>query len=109
MEELSKTVFGQLNRLRVMVYIAESSGPVNPTDMVGDLGLLALSAVQLPLRDLTAAGLLKRLPGTSGRTQYQRVESLVWPWVLQLRDQCTSSDDSAAQVARSAQEFGGPR
>lgn len=94
MQRLSKTLFGQVHRLQVMVAIAESDGLVNPGDLAEQLGFRAQSAVQLPLRDLTEAGLLMRLPSHGGRVYFERVESVAWQWALELRDACTIKESS---------------
>lgn len=80
-----------------MVAIAESDGLVNPGDLAQDLGLRAQSAVQAPLRDLVDAGLLMRLPIQGGRVYLQRIESLAWPWALELRDTCRVSQVPARE------------
>lgn len=84
MERLSKVVFGQIHRLAVMAWIADSTGVINPTELAADLGLAAVSAVQNPLRDLVEAGLILRLPTTAGKTYYERVESSAWSFVKEL-------------------------
>jgi predicted transcriptional regulator len=95
MQRLSKTLFGQRHRLEVMIAIAESDGLVNPGDLAEQLGFRAQSAVQAPLRDLTDAGLLMRLPTQGGRVYLQRVESTAWQWSLELRDACVSTESHA--------------
>jgi hypothetical protein len=82
---LSRILFGQRHRLAVMIAVARSSsGVVNPGDLAAELGFRAQSSIQDPLRDLCAAGLLARLPDTSGRTYYERQESKVWAWIEDL-------------------------
>lgn len=86
-QQLSKTLFGQLHRLHVMDWIARrDDGLINPGDLAAELGFRAQSAVQTPLRDLEGAGLIVRLPTQAGRTYYQRSESLVWAWTRELVD-----------------------
>jgi predicted transcriptional regulator len=84
MEKLSKVVFGQIHRLAVMAWIADSEGVINPSEMAADLGFIAVSAIQNPLRDLVEAGLLVRLPTTAGKTYYQRVDSSAWTFAKEL-------------------------
>lgn len=84
MGRLSKVVFGQIHRLAVMAWIADSTGVINPTELAADLGLATASAIQNPLRDLVEAGLLLRLPKTAGKTYYERVESSAWPFAKEL-------------------------
>lgn len=68
-----------------MIAVARSSsGVVNPGDLAAELGFRAQSSIQDPLRDLCAAGLLTRLPDTSGRTYYERETSRVWAWIRDL-------------------------
>lgn len=97
MERLSKVVFGQIHRLAVMAWIAESTGVINPTELAADLGLAAVSAIQNPLRDLVEAGLLLRLPTTAGKTYYERVESSAWSFAREL---AATLDAVADQVHR---------
>lgn len=84
LEHLSKVMFGQVHRLAVMAWIANSDGLVNPGDLTADLGFRSQSAVQAPLRDLVDSGLLVRLPTDSGRTYLQRVDSSAWQFALEL-------------------------
>jgi DNA-binding MarR family transcriptional regulator len=91
LQELSKSLFGQVHRLTVMVAIAKSDGQVNPTDLANDLRL-PQSALQAPLRDLTDAGLLTRQDRGGRRTIYQRAESKAWDWVLDLEEQAQAAD-----------------
>lgn len=86
-QRLSKTLFGQVHRLSVMMWIADSDGLINPGDLAVELGFRAQSAVQAPLRDLEDARLIVRLPTQAGRTYYERVDSLAWPWVQELAAQ----------------------
>lgn len=99
-QRLSKTLFGQVHRLHVMDWIARSDdGLINPGDMAADLGFRAQSAVQAPLRDLEDAGLITRMPSQAGRTYYQRSESLVWAWIIEVMDE-QSRRNVAARRAR---------
>jgi DNA-binding transcriptional ArsR family regulator len=91
LQELSKTLFGQVHRLAVMVAIAKSSGYVNPTDLADQLRL-PQSALQAPLRDLTDAGLLSRTERGGRRNVYQRADSKAWDWVLELEEQARAAE-----------------
>ncbi|MCM3896300.1 MarR family winged helix-turn-helix transcriptional regulator [Gordonia sp. w5E2] len=84
MERLSKIVLGQIHRLAVMSWIAQSEDVINPSDLAADLGLPSLSAIQNPLRDLAEAGLIQRLPTTAGRTYYEKVDSSAWSFAEEL-------------------------
>src|SRR4051812_14826912 len=91
LQELSKSLFGQVHRLAVMVVIAKSNGQVNPTDLANELQL-PQSALQAPLRDLTDAGLLARQDRGGRRNIYQRAESKAWDWVLDLEAQAEAAE-----------------
>lgn len=86
-QNLSKVVFGQKNRLAVMVAIAESDGVVTPGELAVQLGFPAQSAIQLTLRDLQAAGLIVRMDASaaSRATFYRRNDaSAAWELARQL-------------------------
>ncbi len=85
-QELSSVVFGQKHRLAVMAAIAQSDGVVNPTDLAADLGFRAQSAIQQPLKDLTAAGLITREDGM-GRVYYRRNQHSIWEAAIELLSQ----------------------
>lgn len=99
-QDLSKTLFGQVHRLDVMLAIIDSNGLVNPTDLSVRLGL-AQSALQAPLRDLLKAGLLEYVDVQRRRNIYRRVdESLGWAWAEQLRAQADSEEQQKASNVR---------
>ena len=60
MQELSKVMFGQKNRLAVMLAIADSDGVFTPTELTQRLGLIHQSMIQSPLKDLQDAGLTRQ-------------------------------------------------
>lgn len=64
-----------------MLAVARGDGVINPGDLTEQLGFRAQSSVQAPLRDLTRAGLITRVPTSSGKTYYRRNSSLAWAWV----------------------------
>lgn len=97
MERLSKTVFGQIHRLAVMSWIAQSEDVINPSDLAADLGLPSLSAIQNPLRDLVEAGLILRLPTTAGRTYYEKVDSSAWSFAEELVASLGTSDERVSK------------
>lgn len=97
MQALSRTLFGQAHRLSVMVAIARGDGVVNPSDLASGLGLVQ-SSIQLPMRDLEAAGLISRLPTSVGRTYFTRSKSKVWEWAEEL---VSSFDTVGPQSAES--------
>lgn len=82
-QELSRVVFGQKHRLAVMAAIAQSDGLVNPSDLAMELGFAAQSAIQQPLKDLTAAGLITRQDGL-GRVYYRRNQHTLWEAATEL-------------------------
>ncbi len=82
-QELSAIVFGQKHRLALMAAIAQSDGLVNPSDLAEELGFRAQSAIQTPLKDLVAAGLITRQEGV-GRVHYRRNPSSLWEGALEL-------------------------
>lgn len=85
-QDVSKYMFGQVHRLAVMSAIAEApDGRVNPTDLGLQLGL-AQSALQAPLRDLEALGLLKRVNDFGRRVTYERRESSAWALARELTE-----------------------
>jgi predicted transcriptional regulator len=90
-QELSAVVFGQKHRLAVMVAIAQSDGLVNPTDLAADLEFRAQSAIQQPLKDLTAAGLITREDGM-GRVYYRRNQHALWGAAIELLAQALTED-----------------
>lgn len=90
-QELSRVVFGQKHRLAVMAAIAQSDGLVNPSDLATELGFPAQSAIQQPLKDLTAAGLLTRQDGM-GRVYYRRNQHSLWAAALELLSQALAAD-----------------
>jgi predicted transcriptional regulator len=90
-QELSSVVFGQKHRLAVMAAIAQSDGLVNPTDLAADLGFRAQSAIQQPLKDLTAAGLISREDGM-GRVYYRRNQHSMWEAAIELLTQALTED-----------------
>ncbi|MEB3031741.1 winged helix-turn-helix domain-containing protein [[Mycobacterium] nativiensis] len=93
-QELSSIVFGQKHRLAVMAAIAQSDGLVNPSDLAEELGFRAQSAIQTPLKDLVAAGLITRQEGV-GRVHYRRNSSSLWDAALELLTQALSEDVAA--------------
>jgi DNA-binding MarR family transcriptional regulator len=86
MQELSKSLFGQVHRLAIMLAIAESDGLVNPTDLSFQLRL-SQSALQGPIRDLVDGGLLTREARGGRRTIYRRVDSKGWDFVRELAEE----------------------
>lgn len=99
LQSLSKILFGQRHRLAVMLAVARGDGVVNPSDLTEYLGFRAQSSVQAPLRDLTSAGLISRVPASSGKTYYRRNSSLAWAWAEEIAltaPDLTSSDRSDA-------------
>jgi hypothetical protein len=96
-QELSAIVFGQKHRLAIMVAIARSDGLVNPTDLAVELEFPAQSALQKPLQDLTAAGLLTRQDGM-GRVYYRRNPHTLWDAALELLAQALA--DEVAHTSR---------
>jgi DNA-binding transcriptional ArsR family regulator len=95
-QELSAIVFGQKHRLAVMAAIAQSDGLVNPSDLAAELGFRAQSALQQPLKDLLAAGLLTRQDGI-GRVYYRRNPHTLWTAALDLLSQALAEDITHAQ------------
>lgn len=86
-QDLSKAVFGQKNRLPVMLAIAESTGVFTASELVQKLGLASQSLIQLPLKALEEARLITRLDTPSDRcTYYQRNESSAWALARELVD-----------------------
>ncbi len=88
---LSAIVFGQKHRLAIMAAIAQSDGLVNPTDLAAELNFAAQSAVQQPLKDLTAAGLITREEGV-GRVYYRRNPHTLWDAALDLLAQALADE-----------------
>ena len=83
MQELSKVMFGQKNRLAVMLAIADSDGVFTPTELTQRLGLTHQSMIQSPLKDLQDAGLITRLESPlSDRSTYYRREDASSAWAL---------------------------
>lgn len=95
-QELSAIVFGQKHRLAVMAAIAQSDGLVNPSDLAAELGFRAQSALQQPLKDLLAAGLLTRQDGI-GRVYYRRNPHTLWTAALDLLSEALAEDITHAQ------------
>jgi DNA-binding transcriptional ArsR family regulator len=95
-QELSAIVFGQKHRLAVMAAIAQSDGLVNPSDLAAELGFRAQSALQQPLKDLLAAGLLTRQDGI-GRVYYRRNPHTLWTAALDLLSQALAEDITHVQ------------
>lgn len=104
-QELSRIVFGQKHRLAVMAAIARSDGLVNPSDLATELGFQAQSALQQPLKDLTAASLLTRQDGM-GRVYYRRNPSLLWDATLELLTQALAEDDTAGNGVETGNQTG---
>ena len=76
-------VFGQKNRLAVMLAIADSDGVFTPTELTLSLGLTHQSMIQAPLKDLQDAGLITRLESPlSDRSTYYRREDSSSAWAL---------------------------
>ncbi|WP_374214052.1 MULTISPECIES: ArsR/SmtB family transcription factor [Mycolicibacterium] len=96
-QELSRVVFGQKHRLAVMAAIAQSDGLVNPSDLAVELGFNAQSAIQQPLKDLTAAGLITRQDGM-GRVYYRRNPHTLWDAAIELLGQALAVDNSSETV-----------
>ncbi|WP_413784929.1 ArsR/SmtB family transcription factor [Mycolicibacterium peregrinum] len=96
-QELSRVVFGQKHRLAVMVAIAQSDGLVNPSDLAMQLGFGAQSAIQQPLKDLTAAGLITRQDGM-GRVYYRRNPHTLWDAAIELLGQALAVDIGSQTV-----------
>lgn len=97
-QELSAIVFGQKHRLAVMAAIAQSDGLVNPSDLAEELGFRAQSALQVPLKDLIAAGLITRQDGM-GRVYYRRNPHTLWDAALELLAQALAADVAEVPVA----------
>lgn len=95
-QELSRIVFGQKHRLAVMAAIAQSDGLVNPSDLAVELQFQAQSAIQQPLKDLTAAGLLTRQDGM-GRVYYRRNPHALWNAALDLLSDALATELSTQQ------------
>jgi hypothetical protein len=96
-QELSAVVFGQKHRLAVMAAIAQSDGLVNPSDLAAELGFRAQSAVQQPLKDLTAARLITRQDGM-GRVYYRRNQHALWSAALELLGQALAEEVNAGNA-----------
>ncbi len=76
-------MFGQKNRLAVMLAIAESEGVFTPTELTQRLGLTHQSMIQSPLKDLQDAGLITRMESPlSDRSTYYRREDGSSAWAL---------------------------
>jgi hypothetical protein len=85
LRSLSRTLFGQVLRLEVMIAIAKSDGLVNLTDLAAAIGIQNSSRIQKPLDDLKTAGLLTEHTASDSRRRWlRRSDSLVWQWVLEL-------------------------
>lgn len=97
-QELSTIVFGQKHRLALMAAIAQSDGLVNPSDLAEQLDFRAQSALQKPLQDLMAAGLLTRQDGI-GRVYYRRNPHTLWDSALELLAQALADDVTHAPVS----------
>lgn len=92
-QELSRVVFGQKNRLPVMLAIAESTGVFTASELTQQLGLASLSLIQLPLKALEDARLIVRMDTPSDRsTYYQRNESSAWVLARELVDAALRAD-----------------
>jgi predicted transcriptional regulator len=96
-QELSKIMFGQKNRLAVMVAIADSDGVVNPGELAVQLGFRAQSAIQQSLQDLQSVGLIERMEASSASraTFYRRNDGSV-AWELARELLAHALGDSAA-------------
>jgi hypothetical protein len=90
-QQLSAIVFGQKHRLAVMSAIAQSDGLVNPSDLAAELGFRAQSAIQQPLKDLTAARLITREDGL-GRVYYRRNPHALWDAALEMLGQALTEE-----------------
>ena len=97
-QDLSRVVFGQKHRLAVMAAIARSDGLVNPSDLAIELGFAAQSAIQQPLKDLTAAGLISRQDGM-GRVYYRRNPHTLWQAAVELLSQALAVDVDSETVS----------
>ncbi len=92
-QELSRVVFWQKNRLPVMLAIAESTGVFTASELTQRLGLASLSLIKLPLKALEDARLIVRLDTPSDRsTYYQRTESSAWALARELVDAALRAD-----------------
>ncbi len=96
-QELSRVVFGQKHRLAVMAAIAQSDGLVNPSDLAVELGFAAQSAIQQPLKDLTAAGLITRQDGM-GRVYSRRNPHKLWDAAIELLGEALAADMGSETV-----------
>nr|WP_238994873.1 winged helix-turn-helix domain-containing protein [Mycolicibacterium chubuense] len=90
-QALSGIVFGQKHRLAIMAAIAQSDGLVNPSDLASELGFRSQSSIQVPLKDLTEAGLITREDGM-GRVFYRRNAHPIWAAALELLKQGLADD-----------------
>ncbi|OBI24308.1 hypothetical protein A5710_00795 [Mycolicibacter sinensis] len=77
-----------------MAAIAQSDGLVNPSELVETLGFRAQSAIQNPIKDLAAAGLITRQEGV-GRVHYRRNPSSLWDAALELLSQALCETNTA--------------
>jgi predicted transcriptional regulator len=98
-QRLSKALFGQLHRLDVMIAIMESDGYVSPTYLSERLHL-PQSALQAPLRDLLAGGLLEYVDVRERRNIYKAADSLVWPWIDELKQLAETTEKASEPVRR---------
>lgn len=85
MRVMSKTLFGNLDRLEVAVAIAASlSGAINASELGRLLGI-APNRVAAQLAALTKAGLLEPLPRASQIRWYMRRDSAFWQLCRELQ------------------------
>jgi len=83
----SKLLFGNQDRLEVLVAIAQSpDGMVNATDLQEAIGM-AQSRVRNQLVALARVGLLVKFPQPGGKTWYRRVDSSIWGAGLSLYEE----------------------
>jgi predicted ArsR family transcriptional regulator len=81
--QMSKTLFGNMDRLLVAVAIARSDGAVNATDLSIELGVFN-NRVRNQLVVLAEAGLLQAMPTADRKRWYLRRPSPFWDACLDL-------------------------
>ena len=100
---LSKTVFGQSERLAVMLAIArDPDGIFRLTDVFQAVGVPNPSAVQGPLNALVAGGFITKVEGRADERArwYRRQQSSMWDLAEEMARSVYKADDQPEGPAR---------
>lgn len=84
LRRFSRSLFGQDNRLAVMLIIARTKDPFTLTDLADGIGAKHTSSVQGPVKVLHGAGLIYDITSPAKERLYSRSDSTAWAFAEEL-------------------------